>query len=308
MMKIAITGASGLIGSALVRSLKSESHDVLRVVRGESSPGEVRWDPEKHTIDAGRLEGLDAVIHLAGESIAARRWTAEQKQRIRDSRIVGTRLLCATLKQLQRPPRVLVSASAIGYYGDRGDEELDESSPGGRGFLAEVCREWEQATSAAAEAGIRVAHVRFGIVLSRDGGALAKMLTPFRLGAGGRIGSGRQWMSWIALDDAVGAIHHALATDGLRGAVNVVAPHPVTNREFTKTLGRVLWRPTVFPMPAFLARAGFGEMADELLLASTRVVPRALTDTHYQFQFSGLEESLRHVLGGGHLAHATAAS
>jgi uncharacterized protein (TIGR01777 family) len=248
-------------------------------------------------IDAGGLEGLDAVVHLAGENIAARRWNAEQKALIRDSRVQGTKLLCETLAKLQRPPRVLISASAIGYYGDQGDRELTEESPSDSGFLPEVCREWEGATEAAKKAGIRVVQLRFGVILSPGGGALSKMLTPFRLGMGGRIGNGRQWMSWIALDDVVGCIHHALATDSLHEPVNAVAPRPVTNREFTKTLGKVLWRPTLFPMPGFVARLAFGEMANDLLLASTRVLPRALLDSGYRFLYGDLESALRHLLG-----------
>jgi uncharacterized protein (TIGR01777 family) len=242
------------------------------------------------------LEGLDAVVHLAGENIAARRWNAEQKARIRDSRVLGTKLLSDNLAKLRQPPRVLVSASAIGFYGDRGDEELTEASAGGTGFLAEVCKEWEAATDGVQKAGISVVHLRLGVVLSPKGGALAKMLTPFRLGLGGRIGSGRQWMSWITLDDVVGCIVHALASDSLHGPVNAVTPYPVTNYVFTKTLGRVLWRPTVFPMPSFMARLAFGEMADELLLASTRVFPQALVASNYCFLYGDLESGLRHLL------------
>ena len=296
-MKIAITGSTGLVGSALVPFLTAGRHHVTRIVRKSSTEGDVVWDPVTGKIDAGRLEGLDAFVHLAGENIAARRWNAEQKARIRDSRIQGTKLLCETLAKLQRPPRVLISASAIGFYGDQGNRELTEESPSGVGFLPEVCGEWEAATEAARKAGIRVVQLRFGVILSPGSGALAKMLTPFRLGLGGRIGDGRQWMSWIALDDVVGCIHHALATDSLHGPVNAVAPRPVMNREFTKTLGKVLWRPTLFPMPGFMARLAFGEMANELLLASTRVLPRALLDSGYRFLYGDLENALRHLLG-----------
>ena len=297
-MRVLITGSTGLVGSVLVPFLSAKGHQVVRMVRSATGrEQEVAWDPANNQIDAGRLEGLDGVVHLAGENIAARRWNEEQKARIRDSRVQVTLLLSQTLARLERPPRVLVSASAIGYYGDRADSWSTETSGSGNDFLAEVCREWEEAAAPAAQAGIRVVHPRFGVILSPNGGALAKMLTPFRLGLGGRIGSGRQWISWIAIDDAVGAIYHALTTDSLRGPVNTVAPNPVTNRDFTKSLGRVLHRPTIFPMPAFMARLAFGEMADALLLASARVEPRVLLDSQYHFLHEGLEPALRHLLG-----------
>lgn len=301
-MKIAITGSTGLVGVALVPFLTTGGHQVVRMVRSTGAPAadDVFWEPSLGHIDAARLEGLDAVVHLAGEGIAARRWSVEQKARIRDSRVQGTKLLCDTLAKLERPPKVLVSASAIGFYGDRGDEELTEASPSGNGFLPDVCREWEEATEPAAKAGMRVVRVRFGIILSPKGGALAKMLTPFRMGVAGKFGNGRQWMSWIALDDVVGCIHHALTTETVRGPVNAVSPNPVTNHEFTKTLGRVLWRPTIFAMPGFMARLAFGEMADALLLGSTRVVPRALMDSNYRFLYPDLENALRHLLGKDH--------
>jgi uncharacterized protein len=295
-MKIAITGSTGLVGSALVPLLTTAGHHVMRIVRANVAEGDTVWNPETGQIDASRLEGLDAVVHLSGENIAGRRWNAEQKSRIRASRVQGTQLLCETLAGLQRPARVLISASAVGFYGDQGERELTEASPSGVGFLPEVCREWEAATEAAENAGIRVVRLRFGVILSPKGGALAKMLTPFRLGLGGRIGSGRQWLSWIALDDALGSILHALTTDSLHGPVNTVAPRPVTNFEFTKTLGKVLGRPTLFPMPGFMARLAFGEMANELLLASTRVVPRALALANYHFLYGDLESALRHLL------------
>lgn len=296
-MKIAVTGSTGLIGADLVPFLTTGGHHVSRMVRTTPTGSDILWNSAAATIDAERLEGLDAVVHLAGENIAARRWNVEQKARIRDSRVQGTRLLCETLARLRRPPRVLVSASAIGFYGNRGDQVLTEASAAGDGFLPEVCREWEASTRAAEQAGVRVVHLRFGIVLSPKGGALAKMLTPFRLGLGGRIGNGRQWMSWISLDDVVGSIYHALTTETLSGPVNAVAPSPVTNREFTKTLGRVLWRPTIFPMPAFMARLAFGEMANDLLLGSIRVQPVKLLQTGYRFLHADLEGSLRHLLG-----------
>lgn len=297
-MTILVTGSSGLIGSVLVPFLTTGGHRVTRLVRSQPRPGEmaVRWDPVAGTLETAGLVGLDAVVHLAGENLAGR-WTAEKKARIRDSRVKGTRLLCESLARLAQPPKVLVCASAIGYHGDRGEELLQEESAPGSGFLAEVCRAWEASAEPAVQRGIRVVHLRFGVVLSPSGGALAKMLFPFRIGAGGILGSGRQYWSWIALDDAIGAIHHALTTDTLQGPVNVVAPHPVTNREFTKTLGRVLGRPTPFPMPAFAARLAFGEMAEELLLASTRVEPTRLLATGYRFRHPELEGALRHLLG-----------
>jgi uncharacterized protein (TIGR01777 family) len=243
------------------------------------------------------LDGVDALIHLAGENIAATRWNAATKKRIRDSRVEGTRVLCEGLAKLTRAPRVLLSASAVGYYGDRGDEILSEDSPSGSGFLAAVARDWEAATEPAAAAGIRVVRMRFGVILSPRGGALAQMLTPFRLGGGGRIGSGRQWWSWISIDDAASAIQHAIMTESLSGPVNGVAPNPVTNAEFTHTLGQVLGRPTLIPMPAFAARLALGEMADELLLASARVLPTKLLESHYRFQHPTLDVALRHLLG-----------
>ena len=296
-MHVAISGASGLVGGALAESLIAGGHTVRRLVRGDARGDDVRWDPEAGAIDAAKLEGVDTFVHLAGEGIASGRWNAEKKRRIRESRVQGTGLVARTLAALSRRPSVLVCASAVGFYGPRGDEELDESAPPGTSFLSEVCRAWESAADPARAAGIRVVHTRFGVVLSDKGGALAKMLTPFRMGAGGRIGSGRQWMSWISIDDVVGAINHALATASAAGPVNVVAPNPVTNAEFTKTLGRVLSRPTVFPMPAFAARVAFGEMAEELLLSGQRVVPRRLLESGYRFRHEDLETALRHVLG-----------
>lgn len=296
-LKIAITGSTGLVGSALVPLLTTGGHHVRRMVRHDAVGDDVLWNPNTGQVHGEGLEGLDAVVHLAGENIAGKRWNAAQKARIRDSRVDGTRLLCEALARRRQPPRVLVCASAIGFYGHRGDDVLTEASAAGTGFLPDVCREWEAATRAAEQAGIRVVHLRFGIILSPRGGALAKMLLPFRLGGGGRLGSGRQWMSWIALDDALGAIYHALATPDVRGAVNAVAPHPVTNHDFTKTLGHVLHRPTVVPMPGFVAHLALGEMADELLLASTRVVPTVLEDSGYRFLYPELAGALGHLLG-----------
>ncbi len=298
-MNILVTGASGLIGSALVPILTAAGHDVTRLVRSPPQPGEkaVRWDPQAGTFEAHAFEGVEAVVHLAGENIAAR-WTPAQKAKIRDSRVQGTQVLSGMLARLTPPPKVLVCASAIGYYGDRGLEVISEDSAAGTGFLAEVCRAWEAAAEPARQQGIRVVHVRFGLVLSASGGALAKMLPPFRLGLGGVLGSGRQFISWIALDDAIGAIEHALVTDALLGPINAVTPQAVTNQEFTKTLGKVLGRPTILPLPAFAARLMFGEMADALLLASTRVQPAKLLASGYRFRYPELEGALRHLLQG----------
>ena len=297
-MKVLVSGASGLIGSALGRKLADEGHEVIRMVRRLPQPGEkeISWNPGTGSLLAVDLEGMDAVVHLAGENIAAGRWTEARKQRLRDSRIRGTRLLCENLRQLREPPQVLVCASAIGYYGDRGERELDEGAEPGEGFLAGLVQEWEGATAPAAESGIRVVLARFGVVLSSAGGALAKQLLPFRLGLGGRVGDGRQYVSWIGLDDAVGTICHALGCESLDGPVNVVAPNPVTNAEYTRALGRVLRRPTPFVLPAWGARLALGEMADELLLASARVRPGRLTDTGYAFQYPELEGALRCAL------------
>lgn len=297
---VAVSGASGLIGAALVADLERSGVTVLRLSR-QSTPdaSSVAWDPARGLLQSERVEGVGAVVHLAGESIGNSRWTAEKKRRIRDSRVEGTRQLCRSLTALNSPPRVLVCASAIGFYGDRGDELLDESSPPGTGFLPEVCREWEEAAQTAADAGTRVVQTRFGVVLSRHGGALQKMLPPFRLGAGGRIGSGRQYWSWVALPDVVGAVRHAIDVASLSGPLNVVAPHPVTNAEFTKVLARLLHRPALFPVPAAAARLALGEMADDLLLASARVVPRKLESSGYTFRYPALEEALRHALSEG---------
>jgi hypothetical protein len=298
-MNILVTGAGGLVGKALLAFLAAGGHQVTRLVRTPPRPDavEVQWDSDVGIREVERLEGYDAVVHLAGENIATGRWTPEKKDRIRRSRVHGTTVLCEALARLSRPPKVLVSASAIGYYGDRGAEPLGEESPPGSGFLPEVCQAWEAATAAAARKGIRVVPLRLGIVLSPTDGALAKMLPPFKLGVGGVLGSGRQYMSWITLDDVIGAIHHAIITESLRGPVNATAPSPVTNREFTTTLGRVLHRPTILPVPAFAARFAFGEMADALLLASARVEPQRLLASRYAFRHPELEGALRHLLG-----------
>jgi len=297
-VKIAVTGSSGLVGSALVPHLAEGGHQVVRLVRSRTvRPAEIAWDPEGGTIDSASLEGLGAVVHLAGESIADGRWTEAKKNRIRHSRVGSTRLLAATIAGLSRPPQVLVCASAVGYYGDRGDEPLREDSPPGGDFLAGVCRAWEGAAEAAARKGVRVVHQRFGMILSPAGGALARMLPPYRLGAGGPIGTGRQYVSWIALDDVLGAIGHALTAGTLRGPINTVSPHPVTNRDFSRVFGRVLHRPAILPMPAFAARLVFGEMADALLLSSQRVEPARLLASGYRFLHPDLEPALRHLLG-----------
>jgi uncharacterized protein (TIGR01777 family) len=293
--RVLISGASGLLGSALAASLSS-SHEIVRLVRKPMvGPGEVPWEPGK-TLDPGLVSGCDAVIHLGGESIVGR-WTAAKKARIRDSRIGGTTTLAEALTRTTIKPRVLLSASAIGYYGDRGDEILREDSPSGTGFLAETSRAWEAATESASQSGIRVVNLRIGVVLAQQGGALDKMLLPFKLGFGGRIGSGRQWWSWIHIADIVGAVTHILRTDSLRGPVNLVAPNPATNAEFTKTLAQVLHRPAFLPMPAFATRLALGEMADAALLASQRVEPAKLTASGYAFQFPELHDALRDLLG-----------
>ena len=289
-MKILVSGSHGLVGKALLRSLTIDGHDVVRLERG------VQWHPDRGTMDANQLQGFDAVVHLAGESIASGRWTDEKKRAIRDSRVNGTALLSTTLAQLSQPPALFLSASAIGYYGDRGDDLLTESSPPGKDFLAGVCVEWENATRPAAEKRIRTVCARFGIILDAHEGALGKMLTPFRMGIGGRVGDGKQWMSWIALEDVINGLKFVLANQTIGGPVNYVAPNPVTNAEFTKTLGRVLSRPTLFPIPEFGARLAFGEMADALLLSSQRVVPTVLNDNGFQFTLPTLEDALRNIL------------
>jgi uncharacterized protein len=299
-VNVAITGSSGFLGSALVSSLRNDGHRVIVLVRREPRAGEdaLQWDPPSGTIVPLGASLADVVVHLAGESVFGVRWTAAKKRRIRESRVASTRRLTGTLVRLAKPPALLVCASGVNCYGsNRGDEVLTEDSPRGSGFLAEVGREWEAASAAAIARGIRVVNLRFGVVLGAGGGALATMLPPFRLGLGGVIGGGAQWMSWIALDDAIGAIRHALTTDALRGPINAVAPAPVTNAEFTRTLGRVLGRPTVLPVPAFAARLALGEMADELLLGSLRVVPARLQASGYRFRQPTLEGAFRAALG-----------
>jgi uncharacterized protein (TIGR01777 family) len=294
-MKILVSGSSGLVGSALIPTLSGAGHEVLRLVRKKGIADSVYWDPAKGVIDATGLAGVDAAVHLAGENIAAGRWTTAQKAKIVDSRVKGTSLLADALAKLKRRPEVMVSASAIGFYGDRGDETLREDSPPGTGFLPDTSRKWEGAAEPASRAGIRVVHPRIGIVLARKGGALPKMALPFKLGVGGKIGTGRQYMSWIALDDLTAVILHCIESPHLQGPVNAVAG-AVTNLEFTKALGRALKRPTLFPLPAFAARIAMGEMADELLLASTRVEAARLAASGFQFRHRNLEDTLRRIL------------
>lgn len=299
-LRIAVTGSTGLVGEALCALLTTGGHTVLRLVRNREAaqgPETIYWNPTLHEIEAEKLEGLDAIVHLAGENIAGGRWTAKRKQAILESRTLGTKLIARAIAGLESKPAVLVNASAIGWYGDRDDEALNETSEAGEGFLAEVCQQWEQATEAARDAKIRTVHLRIGVVMSAGGGALATMLPPFKLGAGGVLGSGSQYMSWISIDDVLGSILHCIATDSLEGAVNATAPEPVTNRELTKTLGSVLARPTIAPVPKFAAKIAFGEMADALLLSSTRVLPEKLLKTGYQFRHPDLEQTLRHTLG-----------
>lgn len=294
-MNVAISGASGLIGTALTDALRRDGHRVLRLARGGVTGGDdISWDPEEGRIDAPALEGVEAVVHLAGEGIGERRWTDEQKRRIRESRVRGTAVLAGAIASRERKPRVFVSGSAIGYYGDRGDEVLSEDSGSGDDFLAEVVRAWEAETQPAIDAGVRTVQLRTGIVLAAHGGALKRMATPFRLGLGGRLGSGRQWMSWVSLDDEVRAIVHALHDDALAGAVNVTAPSPVTNAEFTKTLGRVLHRPTVLPTPLLGLKMVYGaELVNALLLVSQRVLPARLEGSGFAFEHPTLEDALR---------------
>src|SRR5271170_2472278 len=297
-MKIVITGSSGLIGSALAAEFGAAGHEVVRLVRHHGgAPNAVMWDPMGESMDAAPLEGADAVVHLSGENLAQGRWTKAKKKRLWESRVQSTSLLSETLAQLKRRPQVMLCASGIGFYGDRGDEVLAEDAQAGTGFVADLCQQWEAAAAPAVAAGMRVIHMRCGIVLARGGGALAKMLTPFRLGLGGVIGSGRQYVGWIALEDVIGAVMHLINKSQLAGAVNFVAPQEVTNRQLTKTLGRVLHRPTLLAMPAWAARLALGEMATELLLASTRATPRRLPDDGFVFAYPELEGALAQVVG-----------
>lgn len=296
--RIAISGSSGLIGSALARALETRGDEVVPLVRSrrESDESSALWKADEGLLEREPLQGIDAVVHLAGAGIAEKRWTSERKRLIYSSRVDGTRNLVASLASLERPPRRFLCASAIGYYGDRGDERLDESSDAGEGFLADLCRAWENEARAAEEFCERVYQMRTGIVLATAGGALPKMLTPFKLGLGGVIGSGRHFMSWISIDDGVGAILHLLDSEIESGPVDLTAPAPVTNREFTKTLGAVLGRPTLFPLPAFAVKLLFGQMGEEALLASQRVLPARLESDGYAFRHRDLDRALSDVL------------
>ena len=295
-MDVLISGATGLIGSALTPELEAKGHTVRRLIRHPRQDGDIRWDLDAGIID-GDLSGTDAVVHLAGESIAEGRWTEEKKRRILESRKKGTRLLAERVAELSEPPSVMVSVSATGYYGDRGNELLTEESESGDLFLSEVCREWEAAADPAREAGVRVVHPRFGIVLTTEGGALGATLPIFKLGGGGKIGSGRQYWSWVSFDDVIGAILHLMDNEDLSGPVNVVTPDPPTNAEYTRVLGKALNRPTFFTVPAPAARVMLGGIADELLLASERVEPVRLQEAGYTFRHPELEGALRHLLG-----------
>lgn len=296
-MRVLVTGASGLIGSALQKRFAEKGWESLLATRHEPKiPNEIQWSIEDGFPDASKLEGIDAVVHLAGESVNGLRWTDEKKKAIKESRVRGTHNLVAALSKLKSRPKVLVSASAIGFYGERGDEEITESSASGTGFLADVSKEWESEARRAEDAGIRTVLLRTGIVLSKDGGALGTMLTPFKLGVGGTIGSGKQWMSWISLDDHVRVIEFVIENENIRGAVNAVSPHPVRNEEFTKAMGDVLYRPTFLPLPEFVVSMALGEMGDELLLTSTKVMPKRLEDAGFTFEYPELKPALEHAL------------
>jgi uncharacterized protein len=305
-MRILITGATGLVGSELKSVLAAGGHEVKTLGRGKA---DIHWNVERGQLNPAELEGFDAVVHLAGANVG-QRWTRKHRAAIYDSRINGTGLLCRALKQLRRPPKVLVCASAVGIYGDRGDEEISEASSHGQGFLATVCRAWEAACQPAIEAGVRVVNLRLGVILSPRGGALKKLLLPFRLCLGTNLGSGKQWMSWVSIDDVIGAIQHAIATPELRGPFNLTAPNPVTNREFTRTMGKVLLRPVIWFLPWVVTALPMwlllGEMADEMLLGGARVLPARLTSSGYRFRHSTLEGALRHVLSSKGRVHPTA--
>ena len=296
-MKLLVSGGTGLVGSALRRDISSDSCRITSLSRSADVGDSIQWAPDRGLLPLEKIQGFDAVVHLAGDNIAEGRWSAAKKARIHDSRVQGTRLLSEGLASLETKPKVLISASAIGFYGDRGDEKLVEEASSGSTFLAKVCREWEAATQPARDAGIRVVNLRFGIILSPEGGALKNMLMPFRMGAGGRVGNGHQYWSWISLDDAVGSIEHSISHEELSGPVNAVSPEPATNSEFTKALGSVLKRPTILPMPAFAAKMALGEMAEALLLSSARVYPQKLQATGYSFKHPNLTTALQSLLG-----------
>lgn len=292
-MKIVVAGASGLVGSALVPVLRAAGHDVHRLVRrAATAPDEITWDPAAGTIDDARFAGAEAVVNLAGENVGAGRWTERRREGILRSRVDATRTLVRAIERSPRRAGILINASAVGFYGDTADAEVSESASAGKGFLPEVCVAWEREADVAVALGVRVARLRFGVVLAARGGALAKMLPVFRLGLGGRVGSGRQWMSWVSLDDAVRAIGHALVDPRCTGPVNAVAPEPVTNAEFSRALGRALRRPAIVPVPAWALRAIFGRMANETLLASQRAVPARLRETGFVFRHPTITAAL----------------
>ncbi len=296
-MKILITGASGLIGKELQKSFRAKGYELLLASRKPATdPLHVQWSIEDGFSKPEELEGVDVVVHLAGESVNGLRWTDDKKKAIRDSRVLGTRNVVDEISKLKQKPKVLVAASAIGFYGERGDEELTESSSIGQGFLSDVSKEWEAESRRAEDAGIRTVLLRTGIVLSKDGGALASMLLPFKMGVGGVVGSGKQWMSWISLDDEVAIINYVIENENIRGAVNAVSPNPVTNEQFTKTLGEVLYRPTFLPLPEFAVSMLFGEMGDALLLASTKVMPKRLEDAGFEFKYPDLKPAIEHAV------------
>ncbi len=296
-MKVLVSGSTGMVGSALVEQLQSKGHQVISLVRSKSDrENEVFWDPIIGKLDTSKLEGVDGVVNLAGENISTGRWSPQKKKRIWDSRVLGTQNLVRALSHLEAPPKILINASAIGFYGDTGSTPVNESGSYGSGFLASVCKDWEEATQEAEKNGMRVVKLRIGMVVSPTGGALKKMLLPFKLGFGGKVGSGKQYMSWISIDDLISLIIYSLENQNVSGVINAVAPNPVTNTEFTKAMGKVLNRPTIFPLPAFVARTMLGEMADELLLVSARVVPKAITDHGFTFKYPVIEKALKDYL------------
>ncbi len=296
-MKVLITGASGLVGTELQKSFAEKGYEMLLASRKEpTDENHIQWSIEGGFAEPEKLEGIDAVVHLAGENVSGLRWTEDKKKAIRDSRVLGTRNVVDAISKLKNKPKKIVAASAIGFYGTRGDEEVTESSAAGDNFLAEVSKAWEAESRRAEDAGIRTVLLRTGIVLSKDGGALSTMLLPFKLGVGGVVGSGLQWMSWISMDDEIAVINYVIENENIRGAVNAVSPNPVTNHDFTKTLGEVLYRPTFLPLPEFAVSMVFGEMGDALLLASTKVLPKRLQDAGFEFKFPDLKAAIENAV------------